>query len=175
VYLTDFGTPAVYRVTARELKRGGGPIMRWLVPPTRIVPDLASGGNFNGIAATVDGRYLIVAQTGNGALWRINIAKRTITPIKLSGASLVGSDGMVLLGRTLYVATHQNAVVELAFGQTFATARLVRKLTDPSLDLPTSVAALGNRLLVTNGAKPAGATDFQMTAFPLTGTDRSKS
>jgi sugar lactone lactonase YvrE len=168
VYITDFGTPAIYRVTARALRRGKGRITRWLFPPTRVVPDLASGGNFNGIAATADGHYLIVGQTGNGALWRINTAKRTIRSINVRGGSLIGSDGILLLARTLYVATHQNAVTKLALGQTFATARVLRKLTDPSLDFPTSVAVLGNRLLVSNGVKPAGATSYQITAFPLT-------
>jgi Cu-Zn family superoxide dismutase len=167
VYITNFGTPGIYRVTARQLQRTTGPIMRWLAPSARVVPDLPSG-NFNGIAATADGRYLIVGQTGNGALWRIDISRRTITPIRISGGSLVGSDGIMLLGRKLYVATHQNAIIELSIGKSLATARVVRKLTDPSLDLPTSVAALGNRLLVSNGLKPAGAPSYQITSFPLT-------
>jgi sugar lactone lactonase YvrE len=168
VYITNFDAPAIYRVTARELKRGSGPITRWLVPPTRIVPALPGSTNFNGIAATSDGRYLIVGQTGNGALWRIDIAKRTVTPIKLASGSLIGSDGILLLERTLYVATHQNAIVKLALGQTFTTARIQRRLTDPSLDFPTSVTLVGNRLLVSNAFKPAGVGEYQITSFPLT-------
>lgn len=167
VYITDFATPAIYRVTAQQLKRGSGTLARWLVPPARIVPTLPPLGNFNGIAATADGRYLIVGQTGNGALYRIDIATRTIIPIKVRGGSLAATDGILLLGDKLYVASHQNAVVELALGKTYATARIARTLTDPSLDIPTSVAADGNRLLVSNGAKPATATDYQITSFPL--------
>jgi len=166
VYITDFGTPAIYRVTARELKHGSGPITRWLSPSARIVP--VSGGGFNGIAATADGRYLIVGETASGALWRINIAKRTITSIKVRGGSLLGSDGVLLLGHTLYVATHQNAVYELVLGQTYASARVVRKLTNPTLDFPTSMTVYRNRLLVANALKPAGATEYQVTSFPLT-------
>lgn len=167
VYITDFTTPAIYRVTAQQLKRGIGTLARWLVPPARIVPTLPPLGNFNGIAATADGRYLIITQTGNGALYRIDIATRTISLIKVRGGSLEATDGILLLGDRLYVASHQNAVVELALGKTYAAARIVRKLTDPSLDVPTSVTADGNRLLVSNGAKPATATDYQITSFPL--------
>jgi sugar lactone lactonase YvrE len=167
VYITDFATPAIYRVTGRQLKRGSGTIARWLVPPARIVPTLPPLGNFNGIAATADGRYLIVGQTGNGALYRVDIATRTIIPIKIRGGSLAATDGILLRGHTLYVASHQNAVVELALGKTYATARVTHKLTDASLDVPTSVTADGNRLLVSNGAKPATATDYQITTFPL--------
>ena len=167
VYITDFATPAIYRVTAQQLKRGSGTLGRWLVPPARTVPTLPPLANFNGIAATADGRYLIVTQTGNGALYRIDIATRTISLIKVRGGSLEATDGILLLGHTLYVASHQNAVVELTLGETYAAARIARKLTDPSLDIPTSVTADGNRLLVSNGAKPATATGYQITSFPL--------
>lgn len=167
VYITDFATPAIYRVTAHELMRGSGTIARWLVAPARIVPTLPPLGNFNGIAATADRQYLIVTQTGNGALYRVDIDTRTISLIKVRGGSLEATDGILLRGHTLYVASHQNAVVELALGRTYATARIVRTLTEPSLDIPTSVTADGNRLLVSNGAKPATATDYQITSFPL--------
>ena len=40
VYITDFATPAIYRVTAQQLKRGSGTLGRWLVPPARTVPTL---------------------------------------------------------------------------------------------------------------------------------------
>jgi sugar lactone lactonase YvrE len=166
VYLTDFGTPAIYKVTARRLARGHGTISRWLSPRRSVVPDLASGGNLNGIAATADGRQLVVGQTGNGALYRVDVGRRTMSRIRITGGPLTGSDGLLLRGRTLYVATHGNAVVQLSLNRALSAARVTRTISDPTLDLPTSVAAAGDDLLVSNGSKAATATDYTLTALP---------
>jgi Cu-Zn family superoxide dismutase len=166
VYITDFGSPAIYRVTAHQLATGRGTIARWLAPERSIVPELGSGGNLNGIAATADGRHLIVGQTGNGALYRVDVATRKIVRIKVTGGSLTGSDGILLQGRTLSVATHGNAVLRLALNARLSRARVTEKLTDPSLNVPSSVAAFGNGLLVSNASKAAGAPDYSLTTLP---------
>jgi Cu-Zn family superoxide dismutase len=165
-YLTDFATPAIYRVTARGLARPHGTITRWLRPAPSVVPELGTGGNLNGIAATADGRQLIVDQTGNGALYRVDIRRRAMTRIRVTGGSLTGCDGLLLRGRTLYVATHGNAVVQLSLNRAFSAARVTRTITDPTLNVPTSLAAAGNDLLVSNGSKPETDTDYTLTVLP---------
>jgi Cu-Zn family superoxide dismutase len=164
-YLTDFATPAIYKVPARRLTRGPGTIARWLRPRRSVVPKLATG-NLNGIAATADGRRLIVDQTGNGALYRVDVTRRRMTRIRVTGGSLAGCDGLLLRGRTLYVATHGNAVVQLALDRTLGAARVTRTITDPTLNVPTSLAAVGDDLLVTNASKASTATDYDLTVLP---------
>jgi Cu-Zn family superoxide dismutase len=165
-YLTDFGTPAIYKITARQLARKHGTITRWLSPRRSVVPKLATGGNLNGIAASADGRHLVVDQTGNGALYRVDISRRTMTRIRVTGGSLTGCDGLVLRGRTLYVATHGNAVLQLALNRALSAGRVTRTITDPTLNVPTSLAAAGHDLLVSNGSKAETATDYTLTALP---------
>jgi hypothetical protein len=130
------------------------------------VPDLPSGGNFNGIAATPDGRYLLVDQTGNGGLYRIEIAKRSIRQIAVSGGSLLGCDGILLHNRTLYVTTHANAVAKLRLNASFTHADMVRRIATPTLNFPTSIEQLGNKLVITNAFKAANAPDYQLTVLP---------
>jgi sugar lactone lactonase YvrE len=164
IYITDFATPRIYRVTAGEIARGRGRIDAWLTPPAKIVPPLADG-NLNGIVVSADDRYLLVGQTGNGALYRVDVATRQLRRIRLRGPALTGSDGMLLSGHTLYVACHDNRVVVLALDHAYTRARTIRTITDPTLDFPTSIAAAGNRLLVTNALKPAKANAFTITSL----------
>jgi Cu-Zn family superoxide dismutase len=166
VYITDFASPRIYSVTGQEITRRHGRVTDWLTPPTRTVPTLATG-NLNGIAATYDGRYLLVGQTGNGALYRIDVASRAILRVHLSEAALAGSDGMLLQGHTLYVATHHNAVVVVLLNATYSRGRVVRTIHDPSFEFPTALAAAGNRLLVISALKPASALNYQIPSFPL--------
>jgi superoxide dismutase, Cu-Zn family len=137
-FITDFARPRIYRVTADEIARRRGRVDDWLSPPAT-VPTLAAG-NLNGIAATADGRYLLVGQTGNGALYRVDIATRAIRRVNVHGAALVGSDGILLRSRTLYVVTHQNRVVVLRLNQAYTNAHMTKAITDSSFDFPTSIA-----------------------------------
>jgi sugar lactone lactonase YvrE len=165
VYITDFTTPRIYRVTASVIASGRGKISPWLTPNTSTVPNLTTG-NFNGIALTDDDRYLIVGQTGSGALYRIALSNRTIRPINVRGADLTGSDGILLIGHTLYVVRHSNAVAVVRLNSAYTAGHVSRTLTDPSFDLPTSIAPAGNRLLISNALEQPGATSIQIISLP---------
>jgi sugar lactone lactonase YvrE len=166
IYVTDFATPRVYRVSGAAVARRDGRLSDWLAPSPRVVPPVP-GASFNGIVITPDQKYLVVGQTGNGALYRVEIATRQIRRITGTGSSLGGSDGMVLVGRTLYVALHRNAVAAVQLDAGYSRARAVRLLSAPSLDFPTSVTVAGSRLLVLSALKPTGATGFQISSWPL--------
>jgi len=165
VYITDFTTPRIYRVEASVIANGRGTITPWLTPNTSTVPDLTTG-NLNGIALTDDDRYLIVGQTGNGALYRIGLSNRAIHRINVHGADLTGSDGILLIGHTLYVVRHSNAVAVMRLNTTYTAGHVSQTLTDPSFDLPTSIAPAGNRLLISNALAQSGATTIQITSLP---------
>jgi sugar lactone lactonase YvrE len=120
-----------------------------------------SNTNLNGIEATPDGRWLIAVQSNLGRLYRIDPETGDAVIIELDGLddSVVNGDGLLLDGRTLYVVQNRDnkiAVIELA--PDFASGTIVRYITEETvgseeedlLDVPTTLAELGNRLYAVN-------------------------
>jgi sugar lactone lactonase YvrE len=165
-YITETGTPAIYRVTASQLARRTGHLTRWLAPKSSVVPNDASHLNLNGIALTSDERYLLVGQTATGSLYRVDLETRAIRRVAITGGTLAGSDGLLLRKRVLSVVTHSGGIKQVALNGTYTAGRVTGTLTDPTLDFPTAIAAKGGRLIVTNALKPEGAADFALTSFP---------
>jgi sugar lactone lactonase YvrE len=165
-YITETGTPAIYRATAKQLARRKGRLTRWVAPKSSVVPNDPSHLNLNGIALTSDERYLLVGQTATGNLYRVDIKTRAIRRVAITGGLLAGSDGLLLRKRVLYVVTHSGGIKKVTLNGKYTAGRVTVTLTDPTLAFPTSIAANGARLIVTNALKPAGAADFSLTAFP---------
>jgi Cu-Zn family superoxide dismutase len=149
VYITDSNRPILFRA---PLDLSG--VEAWL---SLEGTDLAyrQGINANGIAASEDGRTLVVVQTNTGALFRIDIADRRVDtlPIDEGGeaVALVNGDGLVLEGGTLYVVRnrdHEVAVVELA--DDLGSGTVVGRLRDDAFAFPTTAAAIEGALLVVN-------------------------
>jgi len=111
----------------------------------------APGFNVNGITATPDGKTLIVVQTSLGRLYKVNAATGVADVIELTGGDASNGDGILLHGRTLYVVknfSNQVAVVRLA--PDLGSGTVEQTLTDPALDIPTTIARLGSKLYVVN-------------------------
>ena len=71
--------------------------------------------------------------------------------IDLGGDTVVNGDGLVLLGRTLYVVenfSNQVEVVELS--RRFNRGEVVRAITNPGFDIPATAAFFKGALYVTN-------------------------
>ena len=128
------------------------------------------GFNINGIDATPGGRWLIVIQSNTGFLYRVDPGTGEATRIDLGGATLPNGDGILVDGRRLYVVQNrlnQVAVVELD-PRTYASGEVVRTLTSPNFDVPSTVASFGNRLYLVNArfTTPAGpTTPYTMVAI----------
>jgi Cu-Zn family superoxide dismutase len=165
-YITETGTPAIYRATAKQLARRTGHLTRWVAPKPSVVPNDPSHLNLNGIALTSDERYLLVGQTATGNLYRVDMKTRAIRRVAITGGSLAGSDGILLRKRVLYVVTHSGGVKKIALNGKYTTGRVTATLTDPTLAFPTSIAATGGQLIVTNALKPQDAAEFSLTSFP---------
>ena len=107
--------------------------------------------DLNGIDATRDGRTLISVQSRNGALFAIDPRTGVTRQIRVTGGSLVDGDGILLRGRTLYVVRNQDdeiAVVKLR--RHLRSARVVRTLTNPNLDVPTGITAFRGGIYAVN-------------------------
>ncbi|MGH9149856.1 MAG: superoxide dismutase [Acidimicrobiales bacterium] len=130
----------------------------------------AAGFNLNGIDAAGGNRWLIAVQSNTGTLYRIDSRTGAATSVDLGGASLARGDGLLLLGRRLYVVQsgfNLVSVVDLD-SPDFASGRVVGELTSPNFDIPTTIASLGNRLYLVNSrflTTPTPTTPYTMVAI----------
>ena len=109
------------------------------------------GFNLNGIEATNGGRTLIVVQSSTGKLFRVSARTGVADEIELEGGDVANGDGLLLHRGTLYVVqnrSNQIAVIDLGRGARSGT--IVRTLTDPRFDVPTTLATNGTRLYTVN-------------------------
>lgn len=152
-WFTDSYRPALY---ALPLGRGGA-----LPGPDKVVR-LTLGGdwsqvpgevvNANGIAPTPDGAALLVVQSGVGLLHRVDPKSGVTKVVDLGDAApLTNGDGLLLMGRTLYVVQNrQNAIDVFRIASDGRSGTFLRRLTDPGFDVPTTVAAYRDRLYLPN-------------------------
>lgn len=150
-YFTDSFRPFLYRVPLEPAGRS---------PDQSAVEEIQLGGEFefiqgefnaNGIDAPPNGEYLIIVNSTTGQLYRVDPASGLASLIDLGGETLTNGDGILLDGRTLYVVRNQNnaiAVVRLEPGA--AQGEVVREITDPQFDVPTTVTEFGNSLYAVN-------------------------
>lgn len=124
--------------------------------PVRTVPltgDLTytTGFNANGIEASPDGRTLILVQSNTGLLFTASPRTGVTRQIDLGGASVTNGDGLLRRGDTLYVVRNQlNQIAVFDLGRGYRSARLVRTITDPDFQVPTTVDAFGPFLYAVN-------------------------
>ncbi|MDG9711758.1 SMP-30/gluconolactonase/LRE family protein [Streptomyces sp. DH10] len=133
------GVPRGRRGEVRALPLTG----EWVQAP-------AGTNSANGLVATPDGRGLIVVNAGQ--LYRVDLETGHATEVTLRGApDVAGGDGLVRLGRTLYVVQNRlNKITVWDLDRKAATATLTRTITDPRFDVPTTAARYGDRLYLVN-------------------------
>ena len=94
----------------------------------------------NGIAA-VDRKRLIAVQSGTGKLFLINARTGDTDEIDLGGETVTNGDGLLLLGRRLYVVQNRdNKIAVIHLERSFRRGEIKRFLTDDDFDVPTTVA-----------------------------------
>ncbi|MEU4594988.1 superoxide dismutase [Micromonospora aurantiaca (nom. illeg.)] len=167
-WFTDSNRPVLYRL---PLGRGGTlpPAGGFTtLPLTGDFQQTGTGINLNGIAPTPDGRALIVVQSNTGTLFRVDPATGVTTTVDVPGSTFVNGDGLLLLGRTLYVVQNRlNQVAAVELNRAGTTGVLRRVLTDPDFDVPTTVASALGRLYLPNArfsTPPTPATPYTAVA-----------
>jgi sugar lactone lactonase YvrE len=122
-------------------------------PPTAIplTGDIqyVAGFNANGIDATANGKTLVIVQSNKGKVFRVERNGRT-NEIELD-QPVVNGDGILLDGRTLYVVQNRdNKVAVVDLDRKLRSGTVVRELTDPRLDVPTTIAPFGKSIYAVN-------------------------
>ncbi|MFF8968502.1 SMP-30/gluconolactonase/LRE family protein [Streptomyces sp. NPDC014995] len=130
----------------------------------------AGTNSANGLVATPDGRGLIVVNAGQ--LYNVSLETGHATRITLAGATdVTNGDGLVRIGRTLYVVQNRlNKVTVWDLDRTATTATLTRTITSPHFDVPTTAARYGSRLYLVNArftSPQTPETTFTGVAVPL--------
>ena len=160
VYVTDSSRPVIYRVDRQMnlsawLDLGGTPIK------------YGPGVNLNGIVVTPDGKFLLAMQLNTGELWRIDLKTKAVKKVM---GGLVNGDGLLLDGRTLYVARNKDQVVaKVSLSADYGSGQVVKQEPLSGLRFPATLASIGSDLVVTQaqldrlGGTPE--TPFKLTRF----------
>ncbi|MEU2038251.1 SMP-30/gluconolactonase/LRE family protein [Nocardia niwae] len=167
-WFTDSRAPVLY-----QLPIGGDDA---LPPPAAVVRRPLTGDiryepgaiNANGIVRTPDGTGLLVIQSVTGQLFRVDPATGATRQVDLGAETLPGGDGLLLRGSTLFVVQNRsNAIAVVALDPGGTTGTVERRVTDPRFDVPTTVAAFGERLYLPNArytTPPTAATPYSAVA-----------
>jgi sugar lactone lactonase YvrE len=127
---------------------------------------LAAGFNLNGIDATPNGKTLVAVQTNTGKLFTINPATGVAHLIGLGSESVPNGDGILLDGKRLYVVQNQlNRIAVIRLSANLASGRVVTRLTNPNLAVPTTIDDHGKRLYAVNarfGTPNPGSAAYQV-------------
>lgn len=163
VWVTDSLSRELVQVTATGFTlvpmRGD-----WVQPPAGV-----NGANGIRLLSTGD---LIVTDSSTGDLFRVDPTTGVADRIELTGTQLASGDGLVVRGQTVYVVygAATNAVVVVHLARDGHSGRVVRTITDPDLDRPTTAVLAAGALYAVNGrfsVPPTPTTPYDVVRVPL--------
>jgi Cu-Zn family superoxide dismutase len=163
VFVTDSFRPTLWHVTAAQVRAGHGTPEAISVAPEIVYE--AGAFNLNGIVLLGE-HSLLVVQSSNGALFRIDLERGGRRIQRLDVEPVVGGDGMLLdRGRLVVVqgAPAQLTVIELDHRGVHGT--VVGRVTDPTLRGPSTVARDRDRYLVVNADFATSTTPFTVSGI----------
>jgi sugar lactone lactonase YvrE len=147
-YFTDSQRPVILRVA---IGRNGTPGAMTTIPLSGDYHHVAGQLNLNGIVATADGKALIAVSTAARKLFLINPASGVAKAISIGTYNLVNGDGLLLDGKLLYVVQNRsNLIAIFRLSDDLKAATYITAITDPDLDVPTTIDRVGNRLYAVN-------------------------
>jgi sugar lactone lactonase YvrE len=165
-WFTDSFKPVLYRVPLGPSGRPGA-----VFTTVSLTGDYVHGGGFNvnGIDATPNGQTLVIVQSGTGRLFTVRANGATRAIALANAESVPNGDGILLDGKTLYVVQNQlNVVAKIALAANLRSGRVVRRISNPQFDVPTTIAEHGSRLYAVNarfGTPPTPTTAYSVVRF----------
>jgi sugar lactone lactonase YvrE len=172
-YLTDFELSKIYRIPAAELERADTavrklPVFLDLAETHGVF--LAEGHSANGIVASPDGQFLLVAHYTRGELYRIRLSDKKVTQVDLQDERLRTPDGMVLTDDDVLYVVEADAsdVAAIALSNSYLRGEVQSRTKDPAFVCPTTDDIADGRLLVVNSQFCVpGKPPFTMVSIPL--------
>jgi hypothetical protein len=143
-WFTDSFQPQLYRVPLVD----GGVGDPETIPLSGPAGDFGAGFNLNGIEA--EGGELIVVNSSKRELYAVEPdgASRSID---LGGDVVTAGDGLLLVGRRLYVVRNQLDQVDIVeLSPDLSSGEVTGSITSDLFDVPTTAAKHGNRLMLVN-------------------------
>ena len=175
IFITDSFLPTLWHITAAQVAAGGGTPEGIPVGPEIDYDFGPFVFNLNGIVALEGGRSLIVVQTNNGKLFRIDLEEdapsgRSIHQVAVE--PFVGGDGLLLDGGDLIVVHGPPAMVSFVRlnGQA-DRGKVIERRTDPSFREPSTIARARNFYLIVNADFTDSVTPFTVTGLPRNDDD----
>ena len=150
-YVTNSFQPELYTI---PLGHGATLPDQSAVRTTPLMGDFVQTGppgtfNANGIAFLHD--ELVLGQTVTGKLFTVDPATGVAKAIDLGGQTVVGADGLMLRGRTLYIAQNfPNLIAVVRLDSDVETGQVEQRISDPRFDIPSSVIVSGDAVYALN-------------------------
>ena len=117
--------------------------------------DTSADFNLNGIRAAQQGRTLIVAHSGNAALYTVD--PDTGASAAIAGVNVPNVDGIELSGKNLWaVQNFNNQVTRIRLNGDLTSGTVVKVITSEAFQTPTTAARFGNLLAVVNAKFDTG-------------------
>lgn len=161
-WFTDSINPFLYKVFIRA----DGSLGRVKSVPLTGAIQYVAGFNVNGIDAVPSGKKLVIVQSNTGRLFSVNPANGATKEIDLGGESVPNGDGILLDGSTLYVVQNQlNTVAVIKLSPDLSSGSVITRLTDPDLDVPTTIDDFEKKLYAVNarfGTEPTPTTEYKV-------------
>lgn len=108
----------------------------------------------------------MTVQTATGKLFTIDPGTGVSSDIDLGGATIENGDGLLARGRTLLVVQNTlNRIAVVRLSRDLRSGRVVRTITDPDLDVPTTIAFVRGALWAVNarfGTTPTAETPYDI-------------
>ena len=164
-YFTNSFAPVIYRV---PLGPGGALPDPADVQAIPLTGDWSQepGFNANGIEATSNGESLIVVNSTAQAVFRVDPDSGVAAQIDLGGAAVPNGDGLVLLGKTLYVVQNRmNKIGVITLSPDLSAGTVGASITSSLFVVPTTAAAFGSSLYAVNakfGVPSPSTTDYEI-------------
>jgi sugar lactone lactonase YvrE len=166
-WFTDSQRAALYRLPLGPDGRPGAAGTVTTVTLTGDYQHVPGAFNLNGIAATPNGKTLVVVQSTTGRLFTVTPGGVTKAISLAGGESVPNGDGILLDGKTLYVVQNQlNRVAKIRLASNLRSGRVLTRITNPGFSVPTTIAEQGSRLYAVNarfGTPPTPGTDYWVT------------
>jgi len=168
-YFTDSQKAVVYRVALPADGSLGGQDAVSTIKLTGDFKFQSGAFNLNGIAWT-DGR-LIAVQSGAGLLFTIDPENGRTRAIDLGAETVPNGDGLLMVGTSLYVVQNRlNQIAVVDLNDDLSKGMVRTRFTDPSFDVPTTLAAVGDRIYAVNarfGVEVTPDTTFSVVSFRM--------